>query len=59
MAKLSDYPYDPKHAGKPEHFVGIHKVRAFEDDKMRRVLFEILCDVHGVELEVEATGDES
>lgn len=51
MPRLSDYPFDPRHEDRPDHFKGIHKVRAFKDEALRRSLFELYCNTHGEKIE--------
>ena len=51
MARLADYPFSPHHENEPWHFVGIHKCRAFRDDKMRRAVFEAMCLAAGEPIE--------
>lgn len=52
--KLSDYPFVPHHAGHSERLTGLHKLKAFrDDDPMKRILFELYCNTHGVKPEPE------
>lgn len=41
LPTIDELPFDPQYARHPEWLEGIEKVRAFEDEAMRKVIYEL------------------